>query len=149
MGNEIAYLMPTEYKIFLGKGALPPYNPCQGASPLDPCEHLAHRQSFPQFKWNDAHAKVWAKKGAGPDSHFWWQSAEKSHSGEFKIGGSMEYLVEMVQIEISLRNYVNYTLWKGLSCAFKTLKPMSFRGLRPLDPWCHDGISDENSSNWN
>ena len=23
MGNETAYLMPTKYKIFLGKGALP------------------------------------------------------------------------------------------------------------------------------
>ena len=26
----------TKYKIFLGKGALPPSNPLQGASPLDP-----------------------------------------------------------------------------------------------------------------
>ena len=50
MGNEIAYLMPTKYKIFLGNGALPPYNPRQGISPLDSCEHLAHRLSFPQFK---------------------------------------------------------------------------------------------------
>ena len=47
MDNEIAYLMPTEYKIFLGKGTLPPCNSHQGASPLDPCEHLAHRLSFP------------------------------------------------------------------------------------------------------
>ena len=54
MGNEIAYLMPTKYKIFLGKGALPPYNPRQGTSPLDPCEHLAYRLSFPQ-----ACAKAW------------------------------------------------------------------------------------------
>ena len=46
MGNEIAYLMPTEYKIFLGKGALPPYNPRQGASPLNPSKNLAHRLSF-------------------------------------------------------------------------------------------------------
>ena len=38
--------MPTKYKIFLGKGALPPYNPHQGASPLDPCEHLAHRATI-------------------------------------------------------------------------------------------------------
>ena len=50
MGNEIAYLMPIKYKIFLGKGALPPYNPRQYASPLDPHEHLAHTLSFPQFK---------------------------------------------------------------------------------------------------
>ena len=31
---QSTYLMPTKYKIFLGKGALPP------------CEHLAHRRSF-------------------------------------------------------------------------------------------------------
>ena len=31
----------AKYKIFLGKGALPPCNPRQGASPLDPREHLA------------------------------------------------------------------------------------------------------------
>ena len=108
MGNEIVYLMPTKYKIFLGKGALPPYN-----NPLDPYENFAHRLSFPQFKI--------AKGG---------------------IGGSMESLVEMVQIENSLRYYVNFTFLNGVSWAFKTLKPMSFRGLRPLDPWCHDGISD-------
>ena len=65
--------MPTKYKIFLGKGVLPPYNPRQGASPLDPCKHLVHRLSFSQFK----------------------------------IGGSMESLVEMVRIENSLQNYVN------------------------------------------
>ena len=58
MGNEIAYLMPTEYKIFLGKGALPPYNPRQGASALDTWEHLAYRLSLSSHnsKWNDSHA---------------------------------------------------------------------------------------------
>ena len=55
----------------------------------------------------------------------------------------MESLVEMVQIDNSLRNYVNFTLGNGFSWAFKTLKPMSFRGLRPLDPWCHDGLPDD------
>ena len=41
------------------------------------------------------------QRRAGGLPHFWWQSGEMSHSGEFKIGGSasMEYLVEMVQIE--------------------------------------------------
>ena len=29
------------YKIFLGKGALPPLQPPPGRQPLDPCEHLA------------------------------------------------------------------------------------------------------------
>ena len=35
-----------------------------------------------------------------------------SHSGEFTIGhgGSMESLVEMVQIENLLQSYVNFTL---------------------------------------
>ena len=65
---------------------------------------------------------------------------------DFKIGGNMECLVEMVQIENSFRN-VNFTLWNRFSWAFlKTLKPMSFRGLRPLDPRCHNGILDRNST---
>ena len=42
-----------------------------------------------------------------------------SHSGEFTIGGSMESLVEMVQIENSLRNYVNVTLGNGFSLFLK------------------------------
>ena len=55
MSNEIAYLMPAKYTIFYGKGALPPYNPHQGASPLDPWEHLTDCLSH-NSKWNDAHA---------------------------------------------------------------------------------------------
>ena len=75
MGNEIAYLMPTEYKIFLGKGALPPYNPRNGASPLDPCEQ-ARSQTVPQLKmeWRPC---IGVRKGGGsPSPHFWWQSGE-------------------------------------------------------------------------
>ena len=46
---------------------------------------------------------------AAPQSHFWWQSVEMSHSGEFKIGGSMESLLEMV-----------YTNWEFITklCEF-------------------------------
>ena len=62
MGNEIAYLMPPQYKIFLGKGALPPYNPRQGPAPWTPANtlprHLADRLSFPQ-----ACAKAWRQSG--------------------------------------------------------------------------------------
>ena len=47
-----------------------------------------------------------------------------SHLGEFKIGASMESLLQMV----------NFTLGNKFSWAFKTLKPMSFRGLRPWIP---------------
>ena len=35
------YIKLPKYKIFLRKGALPPCNPHQGASPLDPNGHLA------------------------------------------------------------------------------------------------------------
>ena len=125
MGNEIAYLMLTENNIFLGKGALPPYNPRQGADrPLrTPCSQTVlptiQNGMMPMHRCEQ-------RGGWGPGPHFWWQSGEKSHSGE--LGGSMESLVEMVQIEKALQNYVNFTLWKGLSWAFKTLKPMSFRG---------------------
>ena len=45
------YHVPTKYKIFLSKGVLSPCNLRQGASSLDPCEHIAHSWvSFPQFK---------------------------------------------------------------------------------------------------
>ena len=51
MCNESAYLVPSKYIIFLGKGALPHYDPLQGASPLDPREYLNHSPSaIPQFK---------------------------------------------------------------------------------------------------
>ena len=56
---------------------------------------------------------------------------EMSHSGEFKIGRSMESLVEIVQIENSLRNYVNFTLGNGFSWAFETLKPELLGALPP------------------
>ena len=42
-----------------------------------------------------------------------------TYSGEFKIGGSMESLVEIVQIENSLQNYVNFTLRNGFHGIFK------------------------------
>ena len=150
MGNEIAYLIPTKYKIFLGKGALPPYNPRQGASPQDPCEHLAHRLSLLHFKMEWRPCISMRKGGGGGGWHpiFLWQSGETSHSGEFKIGGSMESLVEMVQIENSLRNNVNFTLWNRFSLAFKTIYPWASGGSAPLEPRCHDGISDKNSTNW-
>ena len=38
---HIFNLKLAKYKIFLGKGALSPCNPRQGASPLHPLEHLA------------------------------------------------------------------------------------------------------------
>ena len=59
-----------------------------------------------------------AQRGRGLPPIF-YNSPEMTHSGEFKIGGSMESLVEMVQIENSLQNYVNFTLWNGFSLALK------------------------------
>ena len=145
---------------FLRQGALPPYNPRQGASLLDPCEHLTHRLSHREFKmeWRPCCDSIFhflvispvRKVGEGgrtalhpifDDSRWKWAT-----QGNLKLVESMESLVEMVQIENSLRNYVNFTLGNGFSWAFKTLKPISFRELRPLDPWCQDGISDENGT---
>ena len=71
-------------------------------------------------------------------------------AGNEPFGGNLR-LVEawnlcwkwFIQIENSLQNYMNFTLGNRFSWAFKTLKPISFRGLCSLDPRCHDGISDE------
>ena len=75
---------------------------------------------------------------AAPPPIFRWQSGEMSHSGEFTIighGGSMESLVEMVQIENLLQSYVNFTLGGNrFSWTFKVLKPTNFWGLCTLDP---------------
>ena len=141
--------MPTKYKIFQGKGALNPYNPRQGTSPWTYANtSLTDCPSF-NSKWNDTHAIcISVRKGGGGVAPILMKVGGKEPLGGFKIGGSMESLVEMVQIEDSLRNYVNSTLWNVFSWVFKTPKPMNFRGLRSLDPWCHDGISDGNSANW-
>ena len=137
---ELRILCPPKKKNSQARGHCPLKTPAR--EPLDPCKHLAHRLSFPQFKkeWHPMHKHA-QRCGKAPP-HFDDSWGEMSHSREFKISGSMESLVEKVQIENSLRNYVNFTLGNGLSLAFKTLKPMSFQGLRPLDPRCHDGISD-------
>ena len=56
MGNEIKYLMPKEYRIFLGKGVLPPYNPRQGAAPWTSANTSLTDCPSHNSKWNDAHA---------------------------------------------------------------------------------------------
>ena len=127
----------------------------QGASPLDPCEHLTHETVLPTIQNGMTPMHKRAQRGPGgvgglrPLPPFLMTVGGNEPLGEFGIGGSMESLMKMValQIENSFRNYVNFTLRNGFSWAFKTLKPMSFRGLRPLDPRWHDGISDENSTN--
>ena len=40
----------AKYKIFLGKGAMPPPNPGQGASPLNPRERLAQALDLQLFE---------------------------------------------------------------------------------------------------
>ena len=63
MGNEIAYLMPTEYKIFLGKGALgrcPLTTPARGPAPWTPANTSLTDCPSHSSKWNDAHAYVYA-----------------------------------------------------------------------------------------
>ena len=76
--------MPPKNKIFLGKGALPPYNPRQGLAPLTPANtlprHLAHRLSFP---CTSVRKDLKTVGGNEP-------------LGGIKIGGRMESLVEIV-----------------------------------------------------
>ena len=53
MGNEIAYFMPNEWTIFLGKGALQPH---QGATPWTLANTSLTDCPSHNSKWNDAHA---------------------------------------------------------------------------------------------
>ena len=61
-------------------------------------------------------------------------SRGKEPFGEFKIGGSMESLVEMVQIERSLQNYVNFTLWKKGFVGLLNTITHEFPGAPPPGP---------------
>ena len=86
MGYEIAYLMPTNYKMFLGKGRCPLTTP---ARPLNPCEQV--RSQF-KMEW-----RPWISvcKGGGAGLPlppiFSWQSGEISHSGNLKLEDSDQY----------------------------------------------------------
>ena len=127
MGNEIAYLMATKHKIFLGKEVLPPYHPHQGASPWTPANTLLTDCPSHNSIWNDTHAFKHAK-GAPP--FFWWQSGKWATRGIknwWKHGISGGNGTNWESITKSCEFY-------PLKRAFQTLKPMSFRGLRPLDP---------------
>ena len=138
------YHVPTKYKIFLSKGVLSPCNLRQGASSLDPCEHLAHSEC-PSHNSTDARATVRKGKGCGvgaaaPPPSFWWQLGEMSHSGEFTIGhgGSMESghgISGGNGTNLRIQSYMDFTLCGNkFSLTFKVLKPTSFRGLCTLDP---------------
>ena len=143
--------MPTKYKILLGKGALPPYRgPAPGSlqTPLSQTVLPTIQNGMTPMHKRAQRRGGQEGCGASPPPIFDDSRGKWAFFCEFKTGGSMESLVEMVQIENSLGHYVNFILENRLSLAFKTLKPMSFRGFRPLDPWCHDGIANENSTNW-
>ena len=56
MSNEIAYLMPTKYKIFLGKGRGTLTTPAIGQAPWTPVNTSITDCPSHNSKWNDAHA---------------------------------------------------------------------------------------------
>ena len=128
MGNEIAHLILTVYKIFVGKGALPPYNPRQGASPLDRTPRS--QTVLPTIQNGMTPMRRCEQRGGrGPGPHFWWQSGE-FHSGEFKICGSMESLVIGTNWEIITKLCEFYPLKR----AFKHCNPWASRGSAPWTP---------------
>ena len=63
---------------------------------------------------------------------------EMSHAGELKIGGTMEPLVEMVQIENSLQNYRKFTL-KRVFLGFQNTETHELPGGSVPGPRCYDG----------
>ena len=104
------YHVPTN-EIFLSKGVLSPCNLRQGASSLDPCEHLAHRLIvLPTIQnWMTPMHKRYAKGkgvtvGAAPLLQFFDDSRGKwATRGNLQLvmveawNPGMESLVEMVQ----------------------------------------------------
>ena len=127
---------------FLKQGVLSPCNLHQGASSLDPCEHLAHRVSFLQFKieWRPCISGTQRGRGCGVGAAaippiFWWQSGEMSHSGEFTIVTVEAWNLWWKWYKLRIYYKVMCTLGGNrFSLTFKVLKPTSFWGLCTLDP---------------
>ena len=144
MGYEIAYLMPTKCKICLARGAAP-LQPLPGGQLPGPMQTPRSQTVLPTIQnWmTPLHVNKRAQMGEGrraaPQSHFWWQSGEVSHSGNLKLVEPWNLWWKWcIKTENSLRNYVNFTLGNRFSWAFKTLKPISFQGAEPpgpLVPW--------------
>ena len=139
------YHVPTKYKIFLSKGVLSPCNLRQGASSLDPWEHLAHSVLPTIQNWmTPMHKQRGRGCGVGaaaPPPIFWWQLGEKSHSGEFTIGHQWKHGIrawnlwwKWYKLENLAKLCEFYPRRKQVSWTFKVLKPTSFRGLCTLDP---------------
>ena len=110
--------LPTKYKIFLGKGALPLTTLTRGPDP-----------------WTPANTSL-----TNCPSHKHAQRLGDSQ-GKCATLGNLKLVVAWNPMEMVYKwrnhcyvNYVNFTLWNRFSWAFKTLKSMSFRGFRPLDP---------------
>ena len=107
--------------------------------------------SFPQFKMEWRPCIIVRKggewEGCGPFPHFWWQSGEMSHSGD-QLLEVWNLWWKWYKLRIHYEIMWILPLETGFSWTFKTLKPMSFRRLHPLDPRYHNGISNENSTNW-
>ena len=150
MGNEIAYLMPTKCKIFLGKERCP-WQPPPGGQLPGPLPTPRSQTVLPTIRnWMMPSMWISVRKwgGAGgpcPNPIF---DDSRGKWATWRIQNWWKHWWKWcIKIENSLQNYVNFTLGNRFSWAFKTLKPISFRGLRPLDPRCHDGISDEKSTN--
>ena len=155
------YHVPTKYKIFLSKGVLSPCNLRQGASSLDPCEHLTHTECpSHNSKLNDApmmHKQYRGEGGAESggllrpllpffdDSQGKWATRGNLHLVTVEAWNpGMESLVEIngTNLSILLQSYMNFTLGGNkFSWTFKVLKPTSFRGLCTLDP--HQGRSPD------
>ena len=136
MGNDIAYLMPTKCKIFLGKGRSPFTTPARGPASWTPAYTSLTDCPSHNSKLNDAqHVNKCAQMGgrkAAPQYHFWWQLGKVSHSGNLKL---VEALVEMVYKNWEfITKLCEFYPWKQVFLGFQNTKTHKLPGAPPPGP---------------
>ena len=97
-------------KFSKARGAAP-LQPPLGSQPPGPLRTTCSQTVLPTIQngMTPMHKRAQRSRAGGRPFPF-LMTGENEPLGEFKIGGSMESLVEMVQTENSLRNHVNFTL---------------------------------------
>ena len=142
MGNEIANPMPIKYKIFLGKGALPFAIPTRGPAP-GPMRTPRSQTVLPtiQMEWRPCISmRKWGGGAGGlrPFPHF-YDSRGKWARGNLQLVEAWNRWWKWYKLRIH-----HEIMWILPSKRVF----LDFFNTKTREPRFHNGILDENSTNW-
>ena len=128
--------MPTEYKVFLNKGELPPYNSHQGGQPPGPLRTPRSQTVLPTIPNEMTPMHRCEQRGggaAGPTPIFDDSRRKRATWGNLELVEAWNFWWKCTNWDI-ITKLCEFYLWKGLSWAFKTLNPWASGGSAPWTP---------------